>query len=308
MKKYNWLKNSLVVCVLASFSCALWGSAFPFIKIGYKMLEISSEVINSQILFAGIRFTLAGVMTVIIGSFLSKRILVPSASSWPKILILGLVQTVIQYVLFYIGLSNTSGVKASIVEGMNVFVALLVASFIFRQEKLTGRKLLGCLIGFIGVIIINLNKHGFSMDFKLIGEGFIFLSTVAYAFSSVLLKQYSKKESTIMLSGYQFILGGVVMMAVGYFMGGSAYDYSVQSLGVLVYLALVSAVAYAVWGILLKYNSVSRVAVYGFMTPVFGVILSALLLHENQFIGYKCILSLILVSAGIYIVNYKKQV
>lgn len=303
----KWLKNSVVVCVIASLCCALWGSAFPFVKIGYQMLGISPEAINSQILFAGTRFTLAGILTVLFGSMLSKRILIPSSHSWFKIINLSLFQTVIQYVLFYIGISHTSGVKASIVEGTNVFVALLIASIIFHQEKLTRKKILGCIIGFIGVILINFNKTGLNMDFKLFGEGFVFLSTVAYAFSSVMLKQYSKKENPVLLSGYQFITGGLAMMVLGFLMGGKMGNYTGKSAGLLIYLAFVSAIAYALWGILLKYNSISKVAVFGFMTPVFGVILSAILLKENQFFGIKCVISLLLVSIGIYIVNYDKQ-
>lgn len=308
MKKYKWLTNAAVVCIIASICCALWGSAFPYVKIGYKMLGISSGETNSQILFAGTRFTLAGIMTVIIGSCLSRHFLFPvSWSSWVKIINLGILQTIVQYVLFYIGLAHTTGVNASIIEGTNVFVALLVASLVYHQEKLTGEKILGCIIGFLGVILINFNKGGFNTDIKLYGEGFVFLSTAAYAFSSVMMKQYSKEESPVLLSGYQFITGGAAMMAVGFFLGGDMGSYHVQSAGILIYLAFISAAAYSLWGILLKYNPISKVAVYGFMTPVFGVILSALLLEEKQYMGIKYIFALILVSAGIYIVNYKKR-
>ena len=71
----------------------------------------------------------------------------------------------------------------------------------------------------------------------------------------------------------------------------------------LLYLAVISAVAYSMWGVLLKYNPVSRVTVFGFMNPVFGVILSAIFLRESGSIGVVCILALVLVCAGIYIVN-----
>jgi drug/metabolite transporter (DMT)-like permease len=307
MKKQKWITNSIVVCLIASLCCALWGSAFPFVKIGYKMLHINTDAANSQILFAGTRFALAGVMTIVIGSCLSKQILVPSPGSWLKIINLSIFQTILQYVLFYIGLAHTTGVYASIIEGTNVFVALLVAALIFRLEKLTSKKMLGCIIGFIGVIIINLNGSGFNTNLKMVGEGFVFLSTAAYAFSSVMMKQYSRKENPIVLSGYQFIIGGAAMMLVGFLLGGNTGNYTAKSAGILIYLAFVSAAAYSLWGILLKYNPISKVAVYGFMTPVFGVLLSTLILQENQFFGLKCIAALILVSAGIYIVNASKN-
>ena len=96
-------------------------------------------------------------------------------------------------------------------------------------------------------------------------------------------------------------------MAAGGFMGGHITKVTPSGIGLLVYLALVSAVAYSLWGILLKYNPVSRVTVFGFMNPVFGVLLSALLLGEkDQASGILGLLSLLLVSVGIYVVNSGK--
>lgn len=299
----TFFKKTIVVWLGAMICCALWGSAFPFIKIGYRLFEISSDATGTQILFAGIRFTLAGILTVILGSILSKKILLPQKSSMSPIFKLCLLQTVVQYIFFYIGLANTSGVKASIIEGLNVFIAIVIASLIFHQEKLTSKKVVGSLIGFLGVILVNLNGSSLDAGFKMLGEGAIILSTVSYAFSSVLLKSYSKKENPVVLSGYQFVAGGIIMTIIGLIMGGKFHTVSMQGLGVLIYLALVSAVAYSLWGILLKYNSVSRVAVFGFMNPVFGVVLSAMLLGETNTLGFTCVVSLVLVSLGIFVVN-----
>lgn len=299
----TFFKKTIVVWLGAMICCALWGSAFPFIKIGYRLFEISSDATGTQILFAGIRFTLAGILTVILGSILSKKILLPQKSSMSPIFKLCLLQTVVQYIFFYIGLANTSGVKASIIEGLNVFIAIVIASLIFHQEKLSSKKVVGSLIGFLGVILVNLNGSSLDAGFKMLGEGAIILSTVSYAFSSVLLKSYSKKENPVVLSGYQFVAGGIIMTIIGLIMGGKFHTVSMQGLGVLIYLALVSAVAYSLWGILLKYNSVSRVAVFGFMNPVFGVVLSAMLLGETNTLGFTCVVSLVLVSLGIFVVN-----
>ncbi len=307
MNKNKWLQNPGIVCLIASLCCALWGSAFPSVKIGYQMLGISASEISSQILFAGTRFTLSGIMVVLLGSILTGRIMLPVKGSFIKIFNLSLFQTVGQYVFFYIGLSHTSGVKGSIMEGFTVFAALLVASFLFRQEKLTGKKLIGCLIGFLGVVLVNLNSGEIRLDFSIMGEGFILISTIAYALSAALFKYYSQNDNAVMLSGYQFMTGGIIMMVIGFLTGGRMGNHSAGFVAVLLYLAFVSAVAYTLWGILLKYNPVSKVAVYGFMTPVFGVILSALLLKEKQSLSYKTFLALILVSVGIYIVNYNKQ-
>lgn len=301
----TFLTNPFVVCLLAMVCCGLWGSAFPCIKIGYQMFRIAADDTASQILFAGYRFMLAGVFTIIIGSIFERKFLLPQRASMGKILKLCMLQTVLQYLFFYIGLAHTTGVKASIIEAVNVFVAIFVASIFFHQEKLTTRKLIGCVIGFCGVILINLTGTGIETSMSLIGEGFIFFSTVAYAFSSVCLKHYSKAENPVVLSGYQFLLGGFIMSICGGIMGGHVRAFYGKSIAMLFYLAFISAVAYTLWGILLKYNPISKVAVYGFMNPVFGVILSAVLLPgENEELGMKSIVALILVCAGIYVVNY----
>ena len=301
--KETFMRKTVVVWLGALICCALWGSAFPFIKIGYRLFEIPATDTGTQILFAGMRFSLAGILTIILGSILSGKVLIPQKSSMPKIFKHCLLQTVIQYFFFYVGLANTSGVKASIIESVNVFAAIFIASLMFHQEKLTARKMIGSLIGFAGVVLVNISGGSLDAGFKLLGEGAIMLSAVSYAFSSVLIKSYSKEENPVVLSGYQFVAGGIVMILIGILMGGQLSVVSAQGIGVLVYLAMVSAVAYSLWGILLKYNPVSRVTIFGFMNPVFGVILSAVLLGESNTLGVTCLISLVLVSVGIYVVN-----
>ena len=195
----KWMQKTSVVWFGAMLCCLLWGSAFPCIKIGYGLWNIERADTSAQILFAGMRFVLAGILAVIFGSLLEGKFIKPEKGCAGKIVWLAMLQTVIQYLFFYIGLAHTSGVKASIIEAVNVFVAIIVSGFIFHQENVTAKKMLGCLVGFAGVVLINMNGMNFHMS--LSGEGAIFLSTVAYAFSSVFLKRYSVKHNPVMLSG-----------------------------------------------------------------------------------------------------------
>lgn len=301
--KEKFWKNNIVVVIGALICCFLWGSAFPFIKIGYGLLSIDASDTASQILFGGVRFLLAGVMAVLLGSLIQKRFLIPKGREVKAVAFISLFQTIGQYILFYIGMAHTSGVRGAIIEGSNVFVAIFVASLIFKQEKLTARKILGSVVGFLGVIVINVVGKSLGAGSFLSGDLMVFLSTFCYAFSSVLLKRYSTKIDTIMVSGYQFILGGMVMSGVGLIMGGSLHIAGVKSFAVLVYLAFISAVAYSLWSVLLKYNPISKVAVIGFMNPVFGVILSTFLLEESGGLGWECLVALALICVGIVIVN-----
>ena len=181
------------VCIIAGICSFLWGSAFPFIKIGYNLFEIASDDTGSQILFAGIRFTIAGILAAIIGSISNKKILIPRKNDIVPIGILSLFQTILQYFFFYIGMANTSGVKGSVIIGAGAFIAMLTAVFVFRTEKLTSKGIAGCIIGFAGIILINLNGLT-DGSMKITGEGFVLLSTVAYAFSSCIMKKYSTKH------------------------------------------------------------------------------------------------------------------
>lgn len=223
---------------------------------------------------------------------------------------LSLFQTILQYIFFYIGLANTSGVKSSVIEGANVFVCIIISALIFRMEKLTAAKIIGCVVGMAGIVVINLDSSLLS-DITLTGDGFIFISIIAYSLSSVLMKRYSKDTDTVMLSGYQFLFGGIVMIAGGAAFGGRIgenVNIGFDSIAMLLYLAFISACAYTIWGILLKYNPVSKIAVFGFMNPVCGVLLSAVLLGETkQAFRIEAIIALILICAGIYIVNKKAE-
>ncbi|MBQ2610434.1 MAG: DMT family transporter [Butyrivibrio sp.] len=299
------LQNKLVVCLLAVFCCLLWGSAFPSIKAGYEMFEIGAQDSVSQILFAGIRFLIAGVLTIIFGSLLQKKFLFPKKTSWKMVCTLSLFQTMLQYFFFYIGLAHASGVKSSIINGMTTFFAILLACLVRKQEHLSIDKLVGCILGTAGVIIVSLSSGGVEAGFALNGEGFILIAAVSYAVSSVLIKEYSVKENPVTLSGYQFLIGGFAMMVVGFIAGGRIHLTRPAGILLIIYMALISSVAYSIWGILLKHNPVSSVTIYGFSNPIFGALLSAFFLAEWDKLNLRYVAALLLVSLGIYVVNRK---
>ncbi|MBE6911380.1 MAG: DMT family transporter [Oscillospiraceae bacterium] len=303
--KPRLLTNPFVIAIVALFCCALWGSATPFIKTGYALMLPEKDV-PSTILFAGLRFLLAGFLTVLVYCLARRKLLLPRRENLGRISILASFQTIIQYLFFYIGLANTSGVKGTVLSASNAFFCLLVASLIFRQEKLTAKKIFACVLGFSGIIVINLQGLDFTMNFT--GDAFVIFSAISAAVASVLIKRFSKYEDSVVLSGYQFIFGGIVMIAVGLFTGGNVTIDSLSAVGVLIYLAFLSAAAFTLWGLLLQHNPVSKVTVYHFTVPVFGVILSKLMLTEQSNVStLNLILTLVLISSGILILNAKKD-
>ena len=278
--------------------------AFPAVKIGYGLLSISSADSAEQLIFAGLRFFFAGVVTVLFHSASLRRLRLPARSSLWKATKLGLIQTLVQYALFYIGMAHTSGVKGSVLMAVHVFFAILISAKLFRYERLNAPKLLGCLCGFGGVLLINLSGGGLGGGFTLLGDGAVLLAALANGFSISLFKRYAEGEDTLTLCGYQFIVGGGLLLLTGLCFGGTLPHFTGQSLLLLGYMVLLSAVAQTIWSALTRYNPVGRVAVYGFLNPVFGVLLSALLLREGQqaFTPYS-LAALVLVCVGIFVVN-----
>lgn len=294
------------IVIGAMLCCALWGSATPFIKMGYKvMFDGGKPDVPSTILFAGIRFAAAGFITIAIYSIARKKLLYPKRENYGKVAIIAAFQTCIQYFFFYIGLANTSGAKGTIISGSSSFFAIFISSLIFKQEKLTVKKVIACIVGFAGIIAVNLNGLDFNMNFT--GDAFVLFSSISLAFSSVLIKIFSKSEDPVVISGYQFMAGGLVMIIVGLIAGGKIDRFTLGGAAILVYLSFLSAVAYALWGMLLKYNPVSKVTIFSFMTPVFGVLLTKLMLPEESTVKLvNLIISLVLVCIGVFILNYTR--
>lgn len=163
------LQKPYIIALLALLCCALWGSAFPCIKIGYEWFDIQGA--GSQILFAGWRFFLAGVMTFLFFSIKEKKPLTVQKRNIPAVIGQGFQQTTVQYFFFYLGLANTTATKGSVISAANVFFSVIIAHFIVKGEKITLKKAIGCIIGFAGVVAVNLTPEGFGSSFTLAGEG-----------------------------------------------------------------------------------------------------------------------------------------
>ncbi len=305
--KVIWQKTPVVI-LTAFFCCTLWGSASPAIKIGYRFFGIGTDDTPSRILFAGVRFTIAGLMVLFAGSLLEKKRLIPGKGAWKDVALLMAFQTVIHYIFFYMGLAHTSGVRGSIINAAGTFIALFLAVFVFHFEKLKRDKILGSVLGFLGVALVVAGGNGLSAaaagGFTMQGDGALLLSALCGALASCLIKLFTRQEDPVALSGWQFFLGGLVMTAIGLTAGGRLRLLSAGCIPLILYMGFISAGAYTFWGILLKYNPVSRISVLGFINPVMGVLLSALFLHENsEAFSWVTGAALGLVSLGIWIVN-----
>lgn len=294
------------VMLLATFCCLLWGSAYPAIKQGYALFNIASRDVPAQMLFAGLRFTAAGVILLLAARLIGWGIALPRRE-WLPVSILGLTQTAVQYVFFYIGLAFATGAKSSIMNATGTFFSVLLAHYIYHNDRLSQRRIIGCAVGFAGVAAANYGPSLFQPDFTLAGEGSIVLAAFILSAATIYGKMISQRINAIVMTGWQMSFGGVVLTLVGLIAGGRLQGFTPASTALLGYMAILSSLAFGLWSALLKYHPVGRVAIYNFLVPVFGVALSAIFLGEAVF-AWKNAVALVLVCAGIWLVTAEKKV
>ncbi|MGH6977947.1 MAG: DMT family transporter, partial [Brevundimonas sp.] len=224
------------VVALATLCCLLWGSAYPAIKNGYALLQIAPSDIASQVLFAGWRFVLAGVILLAVGAALRKPVFALTLRQARQVAQLGLAQTAVQYVFFYVGLAHATGVKSSIMNATGVFFSVVLAHFLYADDRLSGRKALGCLIGFLGVVVVNLGGGGrLTFDFTLLGEGFVVIAAFVLAAASIYGKRLSASIDPLVMTGWQLLIGGGLLTVGGMALGGRLQDLGVSSGALLLY-------------------------------------------------------------------------
>lgn len=298
----KFLQRGPIIILLALFCTILWGTAYPAVKIGYELFAIDSANDFGKLLFAGLRFTLAGLMTLAVSVILQKKLVIPQRQHWRGIALLGLVQTTGQYIFFYLGLSNTTGVKGSILYALATFFVVIFAHFLFPDDKMNLQKILGCCIGFVGVLLITFDGTGLGGGFTFTGEGFIMLSTLSSALGALISRSVAQGQDPVVVTGYQLTGGGLILIFIGLIGHGHFDSVTAPGILLLLYMAFLSAAAFTVWTMLLKYNPASKIAVYNFLIPIFGTTFSVMFLNESIF-NLRSLLALILACTGIYIVN-----
>ncbi len=296
--------GKLRVAVLAVFCCLLWGSAYPVIKICYLQMGITMPF--DMILFAGLRFAASGIMVMLFTRFILKVKIMPAKEEWPMIAILALAQTFASYFFSYIGISNTAASKASILTAAELFMTTGIAHFFFRDDRLNLRKILGLVFGFAGIIAANLSSlQNFSWAFSIDGEGFVLISSFFISASFIYVKKKGGHRDLLRINGWQLFLGGVLLIATGWTGSAGSLSFTWESAGLLCYLAMLSAAAFSIWFLLLKYNHASEVSIYKSTMPVIGVAISVMIISGEQLTWF-ALAGLLLVVAGIMITNANK--
>lgn len=291
------------VVIIAVFCSILWGSAFPVLKVSYEELKMAPNDVMAKIVFAGARFFVAGLIVLLVIIVKNwKRILVTKRQFFILIL-LGIIQTSLQYFFFYNGLANVSGMQGAILSSAGTFFTVILAHYFYRSDRMSWRKTIGLLAGFMGIIIANWGQE-LKLSFQLDGEGYMILSGLTAAIATIMAKELATGIHPVAITGWQLTLGGGIMLLVGLpFLDEGAITFTPFGWGLFIYSALLSSTAFTLWYSLLKFNNAGELSMYKFLVPVSGAVMSAMFIPGeslNLFIYF----AIALVAVGIIVVNY----
>ncbi len=287
--------------ITAIFCTLLWGTAFPAIKIGYRLFRIDNTDIPSALLFAGGRFALAGIIVLVIGLLWKPKEMPLHKQDMVPVGILGLFQTFLQYLLLYIGIVHISGTKSSLLTSVAAFGSVLLSALFFRADRLSAVKLGGCAIGITGIAVMSLSGGALG-GFSLIGDGIVILSNLSGAAGNIISKKIAANRNPVQTAGWQLTLGGTALTITGWLCGGRLVFQEAGCYGILLYLAFMAGIAFMLWTMLLFHHPVSRIAVFNLFIPLFGTMWSGIFLQEPIFTLANGI-SLGLVCLGVFLVQ-----
>ena len=200
--------------LFAIIAATAWGWAYPLIKLGFNEFAITQEMTSSKMLFAGIRFTISGLIILTIARTSHRSFNTKNHLGWLYIITFALINTTFHYTFFYIGLSHSEGARAAILNSSGTFILVLLACALFKSDRLTFQKIIGCTIGFSGIIALNI-ENGTNSNFTFMGDGMIILNALCSAFAGLMTRGLSQRIDIFVGTGYSLAIGGIMLIIPG---------------------------------------------------------------------------------------------
>lgn len=271
----NKLKSTAFLAIIA---CLLWASAFAVIKIGLQY--------TTPLRFAGLRFMLAGLMILpLVGSY--RIAFQYIRNNFRLVLLIAFLQTFVQYTLFYSGLNLVPGALGAIIIGAGPLFIAFTAHFFMPNDKLTLPKLGIIFMGIAGIALVSLsNVSGKETGGNLIFIGIVllFLTNINAGFTNVVIARDARHIPPLVLSSSSLIIGGVLLFLVSLPTEGLSFTIPPLTYYLsIIWLSFLSAAAYSIWNFLLQRKGVkvSALNMWKFIIPVFGAILSWILIPNE---------------------------
>ena len=287
--------KTLIYCLIVML---LWGSLFPTVKLGMSAFGV--ETTGDILFFAGVRFVICGAVISLFALLRDKPSYKDAGKSMFPILAAGLFSIILHYACTYSALTLTDSSKTAILKQVGILFYVCFSALFFKDDKLTRHKLIGVLLGFVGIIVINTDIDGISFN---VGDALIITASFCSVISSIISKKVSAKVNPLTVTGISQFFGGAVLLLVGRLMGGSMQISADPNALIMVYICLASIVSYSIWFWVLKKGELSRMFIIKFAEPLFACLFGAVLLGEFE---WQYLLSFVFIAGGIYVSNKGK--
>lgn len=267
--------NTIIWAIIA---CLLWSTAYAGIKLGLQF--------DTPLHFAGIRFIIAGLMIL---PFTVKPVLYIKMvrDNWKIVTWVTILQIVINYSLFYMGLTLVPGALGAVVYGAQPLIIAIVAALMHKDDKLTREKIITIIFGVSGVILISAGRQAFKlgMELEILGIAMILIGNVATATSNVIISLRSRKINPFVLSSSSLFIGGLILYLISIPLEeGPKGPLPLKYWMILLWLSFMAAAAFSIWFKLLQRPGVkvSELNLWKFITPITGAVLSWLLVPDEH--------------------------
>ena len=295
--------SRLKTILLSLLVMALWGSLFPCIKIGYQAFSINGTDIPNILMFAGTRFTVCGVVICAIALCKKDRIQTPKFKTIGIFLFIGLFSIILHYAFLYIGISSTDSSKTALIKQLGSLIYVCLAFLFFKSERFSVYKIVGAIVGFLGIIAINFNAKGITFA---LGDILIVCASVCTVAANIISKKILTSNSPFWVTGISQLSGGIILMVIAVVFGANLLSFTWESLAVFFYICTASTIAYLLWNYILKTSELSNMFIIKFAEPLFACFFGAILLKENIF-QWQYLIAFVLISVGIILGNTTKK-
>ena len=279
----------------------LWGSLFPMVKLGFLAYEVRGTA--DILLFAGIRFVICGGIICIFSAVKDRSSYRPVKTALLPILLSGVFAIILHYGFTYLGLELTDSSKTALIKQVGALFYICFSFLFIKEDTPTVKKIVAAAVGFLGIIVLNISSEGFSFA---LGDLLILCASFCTVFSNVISKKVFVKVSPITSTGISQLFGGLVLLAVGFAMGGNVHFRWDSSLLIMVYICVASIVSYCIWFGIVKNGELSKLFIIKFAEPVFACIFGALILGEDIW-RIQYLIAFLLISGSIWFSNMKHK-
>lgn len=269
---------------------------------GINVSALKVLVSNFDPLFiTSIRIFAAGISVLAITHFLGIFRL-PTKKEFFTIGYIACFNVILHHIFLAFGLANTTGVNTGIIFGASPLVVLLLAVLLLKKSIYL-LKVIGFILGFIGIIITSsAGTDGNLFDFS-IGDGLIFISMLVQAFSFILISKLNPSFDPRLLTGYMLTFGSLIIFIISLFVEGRFSDNLIAFSWKLAFIFLFSAVictavGHMVYNFAIKQVGPAESAVFVNLETLFAVLGAAFFLSEP--ILFQHIIGFLFILIGVF--------